>query len=76
MTKDSWSIEDPIQVEEAGKKITMAQLKNEIHFVKGWRGLVEVIGRYKEAGAEAVVLISEANRSMIKEIGKNVLEVF
>jgi len=76
MTKDSWSIEDPIQVEDAGKKITMAQLKNEIHFVKGWRGLVEVIGSYKEAGAEAVVLISEANRSMIKEIGKNVLEVF
>jgi coenzyme F420-dependent glucose-6-phosphate dehydrogenase len=76
MTKDSWSIGNPVQVEDAGRKITMSQLKEGIHFVRSWRELVGVIERYKEVGAEAVVLISEANKPKIREFAKNLLDVF
>ena len=76
MTKDSWSINDPVAVERAGRRVTIDDLKKGIHFVKDWRGLVEVIERYRAAGAEAVILISEADKKKILEIGKNLLDVF
>jgi coenzyme F420-dependent glucose-6-phosphate dehydrogenase len=76
MSKDSWSIQDPVAVEDAGKKVTLDKLRKEIHFVKNWRGLVGVLELYKKAGAEAVVLITEADRGKIRQVAKNILEVF
>jgi coenzyme F420-dependent glucose-6-phosphate dehydrogenase len=76
MTKDSWSIGNPVQVEDAGRKVTVRQLKEGIHFVRSWRELIGVIEQYKEAGAEAIVLISEADKLKIREFAKNVLDVF
>ena len=74
--KDSWSISDPVAAERQGRKVTMSQLRNNIHFVKGWRELLRVIETYADAGAEAVVLISEANLKKIKEFADNVLHLF
>ena len=54
----------------------MTQLRNNIHFVKGWRELVRVIETYADAGAEAVVLMSEANLKKIKEFAENVFHLF
>jgi hypothetical protein len=76
MTKDSWSIGNPGQVEDAGRKVTVRQLKEGIHFVRSWRELIGVIEQYKEAGAEAIVLISEADKLKIREFAKNLLDVF
>lgn len=76
MKKDSWSLKDPVAAEEAGRKVTLDELRRGTHFVKDWRELVSVIEEYKEAGAEAAVLISEANKRKIREIAKNVLGVF
>ena len=76
MNRNSWSIEDPVQVEQAGRKISVAQLKAGVHFVKGWRELIAVIELYRGAGAEAIVLISEANKRKIREFAENILGVF
>ena len=76
MAKDSWSIMNPIEVEKAGRRVSLEEVKEGIHFVKSWRGLTAVIEKYRDVGAEAVILISEADKGRIREIAKNVLEVF
>lgn len=76
MRKDSWSIGDPVAVEKEGRKITLDELKQNMHFVKNWRELIELIERYKEVGAEAVVLVSDANKKKMRELAKNLLSVF
>jgi coenzyme F420-dependent glucose-6-phosphate dehydrogenase len=74
--KDSWSIKDPIEAEKVGKKVSIEELKRNIHFIDGWNELVRIIEEYAELGASEIVLISEANKEKIREFAKNVLNVF
>jgi hypothetical protein len=74
--KDSWSIKDPIEAEKVGKKVSIEELKRNIHFINGWNGLIKIIEEYAELGASEIVLISEANKEKIREFAKNVLNVF
>jgi G6PDH family F420-dependent oxidoreductase len=76
MRKDSWSIADPVAVEKEGRSITLDELRENMHFVRNWRELIGLIERYKEAGAEAVILGSDANKERIRELAKNLLSVF
>lgn len=74
--KDSWSFDDPMIAEKAGKDVTTEELKKNVHFCRGWKDLIGIIENYAELGAEAVVLGSEANKEKIKEFADNVLKVF
>ena len=76
LTKDSWSIKDPIESEKVGKKITEEELVRNTYFVKGWNELNEIIEEHAKLGASEVVLVSEADKGKIREIAKNVLSVF
>jgi coenzyme F420-dependent glucose-6-phosphate dehydrogenase len=76
LTKDSWSIDDPVAVEKAGKKVTDEELRNGMLFCKDWSELVRVLQKYVDAGADEVCLSSGADKGKIKEIADNVLSVF
>ena len=74
--KDSWSISDPVAVEEEAKKVTMGDLRRNMHFCKSWRELVKLIEAYQEVGVNEVNNCTGCDRRKIKAFAKNVLEVF
>jgi coenzyme F420-dependent glucose-6-phosphate dehydrogenase len=75
MRRDSWSIENPVAVEKAGRKVGIEDVKRQIHFIKGWRDLIKLIDDYAEMGANAIVLITEADKKKIRDVAHNVLDV-
>jgi coenzyme F420-dependent glucose-6-phosphate dehydrogenase len=76
LTKDSWSIRDPVHVEKAGKRVTNEELETGMLFCKDWSDLVRVMQTYVDAGADEICLSSGAEDELIKEIRDNVLTVF
>jgi len=74
--KDSWSIPDPIAVEEEGKKATMEDVQKNIHFCGSWKDVVSLIEEYSGIGIASFSLYSGADRSQIRQIAENVLKVF
>lgn len=76
LKKDSWSIKDPVAVEEAGKRVTDEEIRVGMLLCKDWAQLVKELQVYINAGATEICLSSGANKKRIKEIGDNVLSVF
>ncbi len=76
MAKNSWSILNPIAVEERGRQVTVEDAKRNMHFCKGWPELVKIIEQYIRAGADQIVLNSGADKKRISEFAENVLSVF
>jgi hypothetical protein len=76
MRKNSWSIPSPVVVEEAGKKVTMTELRTGMAFCKGWKDLVKLIEDYEERGVTEVNTDPGCDKKMIREFGRNVLDVF
>lgn len=74
--KDSWSIKDPVAVEEQGKKVTDEELREGMLLCKGWPELVRGLQSYVDAGATEICLSSGADKKMIRDIGENILSVF
>jgi len=74
--KDSWSIPDPIAVEEEGKRVTVDDVRNNTHLCKNWRDVVELIEAYAKIGVDAFSLFTGADKKQIRQIAKNVLSVF
>jgi coenzyme F420-dependent glucose-6-phosphate dehydrogenase len=76
LKKDSWSIKNPIEVEEAGSRVTDEEIKKGMLLCKNWSDLVKELQVYVDAGANEICLSSGADKKRIKEIGENVLSVF
>jgi len=76
LRKDSWSIDDPVAVERAGKEVTDEELQTGMLFCKDWADLVRVAQTYVDAGADEICLSCGAEKPLIKEIRDNVLAVF
>jgi len=74
--KDSWSIKDPVAVEEQGKRVTDEELREGMLLCKGWPELVRGLQSYVDAGATEICLSSGADKKMIRDIGENILSVF
>ena len=74
--KDSWSIPNPMAVEEEGKKVTANDLRKNMHFCKKWENVVELIETYSRIGVNAFIIQSGADMKKIREIAKNLLSVF
>ncbi|MCS4539627.1 MAG: LLM class flavin-dependent oxidoreductase [Thaumarchaeota archaeon] len=75
MLKDSWSIENPVAVEKAGRKVGIEDVKKAVHFCKSWRAVMKIIDDYIAVGANAIVLITEADKKKIRDVAHNVLNV-
>lgn len=76
LTKDSWSIKDPVAVENAGRRIKDQEIRSGMLLCSGWQELVGELQKYVDAGATKLCLSSGADKKRIKEIGDNVLSVF
>ena len=74
--KDSWSIPTPVAVEEEGGKVTVEDLRRNMHFCKNWKDVVKVIEQYKAAGVNEVTTYTGCNKKLIRAFAKNVHNVF
>jgi hypothetical protein len=74
--KDSWSIPNPIAVEEEGRKVTVDVLRRNMHFCVNWKDVVKLIEMYGEVGVNEVNTHTGCDKKMIQAFAKNVLDVF
>ena len=74
--KDSWSIPDPVAVEEEGKKVSADDVQRNVHLCGSWKDVVSLIEAYSDIGVTSFSLYSGADRSQIRRIAENVLKVF
>jgi len=74
--KDSWSIPNPVAVEEAGKQLTVNDLQRNMHFCKNWKDVVKVIEAYQEVGVNEVTTYTGCDKKQIRAFAKNILSVF
>jgi len=76
MNKDSWSIPNPVAVEEAGKKVTVDVVRKNLCICKNWKDVVKLIEAYREVGATEVSLFTSCDKKLIRAVANNVLSVF
>ena len=74
--KDSWSIPNPVAVEEAGKQVTVDDLQRNMHLCKNWKDVVKVIETYQEVGVNEVSIYTGCDKKQIRALAKNVLCAF
>jgi coenzyme F420-dependent glucose-6-phosphate dehydrogenase len=74
--KDSWSIPNPVAVEQAGEKVTGEDLRRNMHFCKNWKDVVKVIEAYQEVGVNEVNTYTGCDKKLIRALAKNVHDVF
>jgi len=76
MNKDSWSLPDPVAVEEAGKKVTPEDFRMNTVVCRGWGQLAEVIQSYGDIGIDEISIYTGCDRKQIRTIAKNLLSRF
>ena len=74
--KDSWSMPDPVVVEEEGKKVSVDDVKRNVHICRSWKDLISLIEEYSGIGITTFSLFSGADKGQISAIAENVLKVF
>lgn len=74
--KDSWSIPNPVAVEQEGGKVTVQELQRNMHFCKKWKDVVNVIESYHKVGVNEVIGYTSCSKKMIQAFARNVLDVF
>jgi alkanesulfonate monooxygenase SsuD/methylene tetrahydromethanopterin reductase-like flavin-dependent oxidoreductase (luciferase family) len=74
--KDSWSIPNPVAVEEEGKKVTLDELRRNMYFPKNWKEVVKLIEQYRDVGADEVTLITGVDRKLMRAIARNIIDLF
>jgi alkanesulfonate monooxygenase SsuD/methylene tetrahydromethanopterin reductase-like flavin-dependent oxidoreductase (luciferase family) len=74
--KDSWSIPNPVAVEEEGRKVTADEVRQGTVLCKKWKDLVEAIEEYGKVGVNAIAIYTGPDKKQIHAIAKNVLSVF
>jgi len=74
--KDSWSMPNPVTVEEEGRRVTVDDLRRNMHFIKNWKDVVKLIEMYQEVGANEVVINTSCDKKTIRTVAKNLLGLF
>jgi len=74
--KDSWSIPNPMAVEEEGRRVTVDEVRKGTHICSKWSDLIKVIEQYAKIGVTAVSLYTGADKKQIRAVAKNLLSVF
>jgi hypothetical protein len=65
-----------VAVEEAGRKVTVEDIRKRLHILKNWKELVKVIETYQEIGVNEVAIDTFCDKQMIRKVADNVLRVF
>jgi len=76
MNKDSWSITDPVAVEEAGKNVTEDDVRENIVSCRNWKDLLKAIESYRRIGVSEITLYTGCSKKQIRAVADNVLNVF
>ena len=76
INKNSWSIADPVAVEEAGKNVTEGDVRENIVSCKNWKDLVKAVESYHRIGVSEVTLYTGCDKKQIRAVADNVLSVF
>jgi hypothetical protein len=63
-------------VEEEGKKMTVGDLRRNMHFCKNWKDVVKVIEAYQQVGVNEITTYTGCDTKLIRAYAKNVLSVF
>ena len=74
--KDSWSIPNPVAVEEEGKKVTLDELRRNVYFLKNWKEVVNLIEEYGKAGVNEVAMITGVDKKLMRAVARNVVDLF
>jgi len=74
--KDSWSIPNPIAVEEEGRKVSVDDVRRNVHLCRNWRDVVSLIDEYSRIGVTSFSLFTGAEKRQIHRIADNVLKAF
>ena len=74
--KDSWSIPNPVEVEAAGKKVTLNELHRNMYFFKNWKQVVNAVEEYRAVGVNEVTFYTGCNKKKLTAVANNVLSVF
>jgi alkanesulfonate monooxygenase SsuD/methylene tetrahydromethanopterin reductase-like flavin-dependent oxidoreductase (luciferase family) len=74
--KDSWSIPNPVVVEEEGRKVTPSDLRRNMYFFKNWKEIVRTIESYRSIGVNEVSVYTGCDRKQIRTLADNLLSVF
>ena len=74
--KDSWSIPNPVSVEEEGRKVTADEVRQGTVLCKKWKDLIDAIEGYGKVGVTSVAFYTGADKKQIHAIARNVLSVF
>ena len=74
--KDSWSIPNPVAVEEEGRKVTEYDLRKNMHFCEKWKDLVNIIEEYRAVGVNEVTTYTGCDKKQIRAFANNILSVF
>lgn len=74
--KDSWSIPNPVAVEEEGRKVTSEDLSRNMCFCKNWKEVVMLIEEYAAVGVNEVTTYTGCDKKQIRALAHNVLSVF
>ena len=74
--KDSWSVPNPIAVEEEGRKVTLDDLRRNMHFCRNYKDVTELIEAYRKIGVNEVAIFTGVNKKSIRTVAENILECF
>jgi coenzyme F420-dependent glucose-6-phosphate dehydrogenase len=74
--KDSWSIPNPVAVEEEGRKVTLEDLHRGMYFFKNWKDVVKVVEEHRAVGVNEVTVYTGCDRKRLRSLADNVLSVF
>ena len=67
---------NPVTVEEEGRRVTVDDLRRNMHFTKNWKDVVKLIEEYQEVGANEVVINTGCDKKTIRTVAKNLIELF
>ena len=74
--KDSYSIPNPVEVEEQGKHITLDDLRSAVAFFRNWKEIVKVIDEYRGIGVNEIIIITGCDKKKLRATADNLLSVY
>ncbi len=59
-----------------GRTVTVEEVQKRVHFCSNWKGLVKAIEEYASIGVTSVAIVTGGDKKLIRDVAKNVLDVF
>ena len=76
VAKGSWNEPDPRKIQAMGSKVSDEEYLKSTYFCASWEDLLDLIAKFREAGATSVSLFSGASEETIRTYAKQILPYF